>query len=414
MHSSPVKVHRDISTNHLVPEFTFHSGQLHLLAPGDFSRIYNTLPLLSSGINGKGVSIAIMARSNIELSDTETFRQIFVLPFNDPNIILNGLDPGALGNGDELEADLDTQWSGAAAPGASINVVISASTMTTDGSDLSLVYAVNHRVGSILTTSFGLCEAFLGPARNAFVQQTYEQAAAEGITVFVASGDDGAAGCNEPIDSRSVSATFGLNVNGSASTPFDMAVGGTQFVENGNDSSLWMATNRDDLSSAIGYVPEAVWNESCDPTVDPNQCGDGRYSIAASSGGQSSCAGSQGNGSSIICTAGYPKPSWQAGPTIPNDGVRDLPDVSLAAESDHDGYLICILGFCQTSVVEGKTVLDSAFVVVGTSGSSPAVAGIMALVEQTHGQFQGVANYNFYQLAAPSKDHDTVVLNRPR
>lgn len=400
MHSNPLKVHRDISTNQLVPEFTFHNGQLHLLAPGDFSRIYNTRPLLSSGINGKGVSIAIVARSNIELSDTETFRQIFGLPFNDPNIILNGLDPGAQGNGDELEADLDTQWSGAAAPGASINVVVSASTFTTDGSDLSLVYAVDHRIGSILSTSFGLCEAFLGPVGNAFVRQTYEQAAAEGITVFVASGDDGAAGCDEPIDSRSAPAKLGLNVNGSASTPFNTAVGGTQFAENGNDSSFWMSTNRSDLSSAIGYVPEVAWNETCDPTVDPNHCGNGRYSIAASSGGQSSCVNSQVNGNSIVCLAGYPKPSWQAGPTVVDDGVRDLPDLSLAAGSDHDGYLVCILGFCQTSIVNGKTVLDSAFVVGGTSGSSPAMAGIMALVEQTHGKFQGVANYNFYQLAA--------------
>jgi len=400
MHTEAVKVHRDVTTNELVPEFTFHSGQFHLLAPGDFSRIYNTLPLLNAGINGKDISIGIVARSNIELSDVQTFRQIFGLPAKDPNFIINGVDPGANQNGEEVEADLDTEWSGAAAPQATINLVISASTFTSDGSDLSLAYIIDHRVASIVSSSFGLCEAFLGPAGNAFFERTYQQAAAQGMTVFVDTGDNGAAGCDEPLDGRSVPAMFGLNVNGIASTPFNIAVGGTQFAEQGNDSSFWLASNRADLSSAIGYIPEAVWNETCDPTVDPAHCGDGRYSIAAGSGGKSNCTNSQVVGNTINCINGYPKPAWQAGPTILNDGVRDLPDVSLTAGSGHDGYLICIAGFCQTSIHNGKTVLDSAFVVGGTSASTPAMAGIMALVEQKNGAFQGLANFNFYKLAA--------------
>jgi len=400
MHTEAVKVRRDATTNKLVPEFTFHSGQFHLLAPGDFSRIYNTLPLLNAGINGKDISIGIVARSNIELSDVQTFRQIFGLPAKDPNFIINGVDPGANQNGEEVEADLDTEWSGAAAPQATINLVISASTFTSDGSDLSLAYIIDHRVASIVSSSFGLCEAFLSPAGNAFFERTYQQAAAQGMTVFVDTGDNGAAGCDEPLDGRSVPATLGLNVNGIASTSFNIAVGGTQFAEQGNDGSFWLASNRADLSSAIGYIPEAVWNESCDPTVDPGHCGDGRYSIAAGSGGKSSCINSQVVGNTINCINGYPKPSWQAGPTILNDGVRDVPDVSLTAGSGHDGYLICIAGFCQTSISNGKTVLDSAFVVGGTSASTPAMAGIMALVEQKNGAFQGLANFNFYKLAA--------------
>jgi len=400
MHTKTMKVQRDIMTNQLVPEFTFHSGQFHLLAPGDFSRIYNTLPLLGAGTNGKGVSIGIVARSNIELSDVQTFRQIFGLPPNDPNFILNGPDPGPSGGGDEVEAALDAQWSGAAAPGATVDLVITGSTFTSDGSDLSLAYIVDHRLAPIVSSSFGLCEAFLGPQGNAFFRQTYEQAAAQGMTVFVSSGDNGAAGCDEPIDFRIGPAGFGRNVSGNASTPFNIAVGGTQFAENGNDSSFWLLHNRADLSSAVGYVPEAVWNESCDPTIDKNHCGDGLFSLAAGSGGQSSCVDSQIIGNSIECISGYAKPSWQAGPTIPNDGVRDLPDVSLAAAAGHDGYLICFEGACQTSISGGKTVLDSAIVIGGTSASTPAMAGIMALVEQKHGTFEGLANANFYQLAA--------------
>ena len=397
MHQKGFTVHRDASTGKLRPDFTLPTtrGDFHFIAPGDFSRIYNTLPLLNAGTDGTGTSIAIVARSNIQLSDVQTFRQIFGLPSNDPVFIFNGPDPGPA---DEVEAALDTQWSGAVAPRATIKLVITGSTFTSDGSDLSLAYIVDHRVAPILSSSFGQCEEFLGPSGNAFFNATYEQAAAEGITVFVSSGDEGAAGCDPPISL--FPAQGGLNVNGLASTPFNIAVGGTQFDEAGEDANFWLANNRADLSSAIGYVPEKVWNETCDPTTDANQCGDGLFSLFASSGGQSSCVDSEISGNNIVCLSGYPKPAWQAGSTIPNDHVRDLPDVSLTAAGNHDGYLICVEGTCQTATVNGQTVLENAFVVGGTSASTPSMAGIMALVEQRRGEFQGLANFNFYQLAA--------------
>lgn len=397
MHERGFTVHRDASTGKLRPNFTLptSNGDFHFIAPGDFSRIYNTLPLLNAGTDGAGTSIAIVARSNIQLSDVQTFRQIFGLPTNDPVFIFNGPDPGQV---DEVEAALDTQWSGAVAPRATIKLVITGSTFTSDGSDLSMAYIVDHRVAPIMSSSFGQCEAFLGPMGNAFFNSAYEQAAAEGITVFVSSGDNGAAGCDPPISL--FPAQGGLNVNGLASTPFNIAVGGTQFDDAGRDANFWLPNNRADLSSAIGYVPEKVWNETCDPTTDANQCGDGLFSLFASAGGQSSCVDSEISGNSIVCLSGYPKPSWQAGSTIPNDHVRDLPDVSLNAAGNHDGYLICVEGTCQTTTVDGQTVLENAFVVGGTSASTPSMAGIMALVEQRRGDFQGLANFNFYQLAA--------------
>jgi large repetitive protein len=403
LHNDGFKVRRDNETGKLVPEFTFTNSNgvpFHFLAPGDFSRIYNTLPLLNAGINGKGTSIAIVARSNIQLSDVQIFRQIFGLPANDPNFVFNGADPGPTGTGDEVEADLDTQWSGAVAPQAKIDLVITGSTFSSDGSDLSLAYIVDHRVAPILSSSFGQCEAFLGPAGNDFFRRAYEQAAAEGITVFVSAGDDGAAGCDNPPGGRLGPAGFGLNVSGIASTPFNIAVGGTQFAEQGNDSNFWLTSNRPGFSSAIGYIPESVWNESCDPTIDPNQCGDGLFSLFAGSGGKSSCVEFQIVGNTITCVSGYPKPSWQVGDHVPDDGVRDLPDVSLTAAGNHDGYLLCVEGACQTTVSGGKPFLESAFVVGGTSASAPAMAGIMALNEQKNGAFQGLANFNFYQLAA--------------
>jgi large repetitive protein len=403
MHNDGFKVRRDSETGKLLPEFTFTNSNgiaFHFLAPGDFSRIYNTLPLLNAGINGKGTSIAIVARSNIQLSDVQTFRQIFGLPANDPNFIFNGADPGPTGSGDEVEADLDTQWSGAVAPQAKIDLVITGSTFSSDGSDLSLAYIVDHRVAPILSSSFGQCEVFLGPAGNAFFRRAYEQAAAEGITVLVSAGDDGAAGCDNPPGGRLGPAGFGLNVSGIASTPFNIAVGGTQFAEQGNDSNFWLTSNRSGFSSAIGYIPESVWNETCDPTIDPNHCGDGLFSLFAGSGGESTCVDSQIVGNTITCVSGYPKPSWQVGKNVPDDGVRDLPDVSLTAAGNHDGYLLCVEGACQTTMSGGKPFLESAFVVGGTSASAPAMAGIMALVEQKNGLSQGLANFRFYQLAA--------------
>ncbi len=381
------------------PNITTGSGH-HYLTPGDYSHIYNTLPLLNSGINGTDVSIAIVGRTDINLSDVQAFRHIFGLPVNDPTFILNGADPGV--NGDELESDLDVEWSGAVAPNAAIKFVTTLSTFTTDGVDLSASYIVDNRIAPIMSLSYGQCEAYLGPAENAFYNSLYQQAAAEGITVFVSSGDNGPAGCDYPEQYNP--ALNGPNVSGLASTPYNVAVGGTQFNEKGADSTYWLTQNRDDLSSAVGYIPEAVWNESCDPTIDPNHCGGTyAYMLWSGSGGQSSCTDSTISGYTITCISGYPKPSWQAGRGVAADGTRDLPDLSLAAAGSHDGYIVCVEGACQWTEQNGQITLNGAAVVGGTSASAPSMAGIMALVEQKNGAFQGLANYGLYQLAAGDK-----------
>ena len=376
------------------PDFSLNAST-HFLTPGDYSRIYNTLPLLKAGVDGTGLSIAIVGRTDINLSDVQAFRQIFGLPVNDPTFIVNGLDPGV--NGDEVESALDVEWSGAVAPKAAIKFVTSMSTFTTDGVDLSTSYIVDNVVAPIMSTSYGLCEAFLGSGENAFYNSIYRQAAAEGITVFVSAGDNGPAGCDFP--EQYTPAQNGLNVSGLASTPYNVAVGGTQFTENGQDSTYWLQSNRKDLSSAVGYIPEAVWNESCDPTQDPNLCY--LYLLWSGSGGASSCEQSSIDANfQITCLAGYPKPSWQAGIGVVDDGVRDLPDLSLAAAGGHDGYLICLEGYCQWTVQNGRIVLQNAAVVGGTSASAPSMAGMMALVEQKNGAYQGLANYSLYQIAA--------------
>ena len=411
MYDRAFQIHRDPATGKLVPvksgistEFT-PPGVLdpgHFLAPGDWSRIYNTKPLLDQNITGAGISIAIVGSdSDIELSDVRTFRQIFQLPAKDPVFDINGVDPGVLYfSPPEVEAELDVEWSGAVAPGATVRLVTSDSTASTFGGLLSISYIVDNRLAPIMSASIGQCEAFLGPEGNAFLNSSFQQAAAEGITVFVSSGDNGPAGCDPQVGSIAFN---GQNVSGFASTPYNVAVGGTMFNENGLDANYWEANNRPDFSSAKGYVPEAVWNESCDPTVDPNGCGDGNYHLSSSSGGASGCTQSIIQGGFIICQSGYPKPSWQAGKGVPADNARDIPDIALASAGGHDGFLMCVEGICQTSTSNGQTLLENAFIVGGTSAASPAMAGVMALLEQKIGAYQGLINFNLYKLAAADK-----------
>jgi hypothetical protein len=371
------KASRIANTSLWQPNFTFSgaAGVEHFLAPGDFAKIYNTATLYQNGIDGSGQSVAIVARNNINLSDVQIFRIAFGLPVNDPQIILDGPDPGNLAGPEETEADLDVEWSGAVAPKATIKFVVSASTNSTDGVDLSALYIVDNNLAPVLSASFGECEQSLGQTENTFFNNLWEQAAAEGITAVISSGDNGAAGCDSA--NQSTPASQGLGVNGLASTPFNIAVGGTQFNENGADSTYWSATNGPDQSSALGYIPENVWNESC---ADPNVCG--TASLSASSGGASTL---------------YSKPPWQVGPGVPNDGKRDLPDVSLDAAAGHDGYLLCQDGICTTNA-NGELV--NAELVGGTSAAAPTFAAIMALIAQKTNSRQGQANFVLYPLAA--------------
>ena len=364
------------------PAFTnATAGVNHFLTPGDYAKIYDLTSLYQNGANGSGQTIAIVARSNVEVTDVETFRNIFGLPANNPTIIVDGFDPGFTGSGDSLEASLDVEWAGAVAPNATIDLVISASTATTDGVELSSAYIVDNNLAPIMTVSFGECESALGAAENAFFNSLWRQAAAQGISVLVSTGDSGAAGCDNP---NFGPATGGAAVSGLASTPFNTAVGGTEFNENGNDSAFWNSTNGPGFTSALGYIPETAWNESCDPAV--NTCLFSQFSLFSGGGGASTI---------------YAKPSWQVAsvPGVPNDGHRDVPDVSLASAT-HDGYLVCFEGSCQTSTQNGQLVLLQASVVGGTSAASPSFAAIMAIVDQQTGERQGLVNYALYPLAA--------------
>ncbi|MGB8475148.1 MAG: S53 family peptidase, partial [Candidatus Acidiferrum sp.] len=417
------------------PEYTFNcvdfltgifgafSGQsktCYPLGPYDFATIYNVLPLWNATppIDGTGQTIAIVGRTNINVQDIADFRSLFGLPPNAPQVILNGIDPGIV-RGDETEADLDLEWSGAVAKGANIDLVVSQSTETTDGVDLSALYIVDHNLAPVMSESYGQCELNMGTAENLFYKNLWQQAAAEGITVLVSSGDNGSAGCDFELDQGlqpPQPAQNGLAVNGIASTPYNVSVGGTDFNDYFDASTYWNATNNSTTqASAKSYIPETTWNSSCTNAFleDPrfrlttnaetncneadNAVGGGIVVAIGGSGGMSNCTAPTGS-TPLSCAGGYAKPEWQAAPGVPNDGKRDLPDVSLLASN---GFFDSFYIMCEADITNGMPCSISTFAGVGgTSVSSPAFAGLLALVNQQTGERQGNANYVLYGLAA--------------
>ncbi len=265
------------------PQVTFppQNGRpaIHALGPQDYAKIYNINPAYNSGITGAGITVAVVGRSNFSVGDVQEFDNAFGLTRSLPEVISNGPSPGVLGGGEEAEAILDTTWSGAIAPGANIDFVVPATTNTTDGVDLSELYIIDNNFADIMTESFGACEADRTSAEISAQGALAEQAAAQGITYMVSTGDTGAEGC----DNLGETVAQGpISVNFLASTPFNVAVGGTIFNE-GTQSSKYWGSAPPLAETALSYIPENVWNESC--TVA--QCGQ-NANIAAGGGGASS------------------------------------------------------------------------------------------------------------------------------
>ena len=420
------------------PQFTYplnSSQNFYAIGPYDLATIYNILPLwnASPALDGTGQTIAIAGRSNIDIQDAYNFRTLFGLPTGGSvtafqqqylNIILNGPDPGNLGFTEEGEADIDTQWSGAVAKGALIDFVISQSTESTDGVDLSALYIIDNNLAPVMSESFGECELGWGTSGNVFINALWEQAAAQGISVFVSSGDEGSASCDA--GTTNGYAQVGLSVSGTASTPYDTAVGGTDFDQlgvSGNSftpTSFWNATNNTNQASAKGYIPETTWNNSCtnaafaaisgstDPLTNCNDAdvldpSDGNgLNVTGGSGGPSTCIVSDGQNPSS-CQGGYAKPAWQTGNNVPQDNVRDVPDISLFASN---GFAATIYIVCQQSQNSSgaQCDLNSPYADFqgygGTSVASPAVAGAFAILNQSTKARVGNANYALYNLAA--------------
>jgi subtilase family serine protease len=295
-----------------------------------------------------------------------------------------------------------------------------ADTRTTFGGLIALENLLNGEgpPPPIVSISYGECEALNGAAANAAYLSAYQQAAAEGVSVFVSAGDSGAAGC----DAGDARAAHGLGVSAFASTPYNVAVGGTDFGDTfaRANASYWSPTNGKGYGSALSYIPEIPWNESCASQLlsafegftaaygSTGFCNSTAaradfVSTTAGGGGASACSSGTPAAAGVIggSCQGTPKPAWQAGVMgNPQDGVRDLPDVSLFAGSGVWGhyYVYCYSnrsggGAPCTGEPAGWSAAG------GTSFAAPILAGIQALVNQHTGTSWGNPDPVYYSLA---------------
>lgn len=420
-------------TDKATPQWTIGGNGSYnfVLSPKDFGVQYDlpnpSLNTTYSGTtyDGTGQTIAIINDSNINVALVNQFRSLFGLSNNPPQVVIDGNDPGIDGNnnpdgpnGDSIEAYLDVEWAGAVAPGATVDLVIGADTALESGLYLAAEHAVYANVAPVISISFGACEMSLG-STNEFFNALWEQAAAQGITVMVSSGDNGSAGCDN--DNSQYFAVDGQQVNGFASTPWNVAVGGTDFYYSDYASggasvgNYWSLTpsNTNPAQSIKGVIPEQPWNNSQYGLNLTNYYDlTGYTTIAAGSGGASNAAVCSAGydsttGACTGTTTGYAKPAWQSGTGVPADKVRDLPDVSLFAADGFNAsyYPECYAdGDCQPATSGGTVQITG---VGGTSASAPAFAGMMALVNEKYGR-QGQADFVLYPLKThfPAAFHD--------
>ncbi len=398
----------------------------YLVGPGDLETIYNLNRLFAKGITGAGQTIVAVEDSDIyTVNDWTSFRSVFGLSSYTggtltqthpapPSGTNNCTDPGE--NGDDREAIVDAEYASAAAPSAAI-VLASCANAGTFGGLIAIQNIVNAgNAPPLLSLSYGDCEAANGGTSNAAFNSVFQQAVTEGISIFVAAGDDGAAGCGRGEED----ASYGIGVSGWASSPFNVAVGGTDFGDTyaGTNSTYWNATNSTTYESAKSYIPEIPWNNSCassllaefegfSQTYGPSgfcnsSAGETTYlNTIGGSGGPSGCATGTPASSGVVggTCAGWPKPSYQSVLGNPSDGVRDIPDLSLFAA---DGpwlhyYPYCYSGSSGVSCTEAPSSWPGAG---GTSFTAPIMAGIQALVNQKTGVRQGNPNFVYYSLAA--------------
>jgi subtilase family serine protease len=372
----PGPLHNQASNgNGIVGDGSF-SGTNYIF-PGDFATIYNVKGV-SGGINGSGQTIAIVGRSGVCNSDIQNFASAAAVTANIPTVIVppGGLTPptavcSGSASGDQSEATLDVTRSGSIAQGAAIDLVVSADSQTVDGIGVAATFVVDTPptpAPKIMSISFGGCENQPGGQSEVqFWDGLFKTAAGEGISVFVSSGDSGAAGCDTAFTTPP--ATQILSPNAICSTSYATCVGGTEFADSVNPSQYWNSTNGPGFESALSYIPEGAWNEPMN-------------------GSQFQVAGTGGGVSAYIAT-----PSWQTGTGVPSARAgRYTPDVAFSA-SGHDGYFGCLASNnqCPTGGFE---------VFSGTSAAAPDMAGIAALLNQKEGSAQGPLNPRLYQLAA--------------
>jgi subtilase family serine protease len=402
----PVHARVQNAAGSLTPRYTVYdqnNNEINLIAPADSAVIYDINALYNHSITGNGQTLGIVGQTDItaNISDVAHFRSLSGLnPSNVPTqILVPNTGTAQQYAGDLEEADIDVEWSGAIAQNAQI-IYVTVGNNQNYGVFDSLQYAIqtplmsnNTKYLPVISISYGACEqAFSGTSQIAMMERILEQANAQGQTIIASAGDSGSADCDTGYNSQNqvVAASGGLAVDYPGSSQYVTSAGGTSFSGDINDQSkYWSTTNTSSNGSALSYIPETTWNDT------PDLAG------LNASGGLS--AG--GGGASTL----FSKPAWQTGSGVPNDGHRDVPDVSLSADPAHDGYVLCTTetdsngnltgtSSCVYPVGSGEVPYfdanGSGNVYGGTSIVAPQLAGMVTLWNQQAGNTGGVGNIN--------------------
>ena len=414
------------------PKFTTASGY-YLVVPADLATIYNFNPAFAAGYSGQGQTIVVVEDTDLyTTADWSTFRSVLGLASAYPAGSLSQVHPPSSGtnncsdpgiNADDAEAAIDVEWASAGAPSAAIEMASCSDTMITFGGFIALQNILNASgtPPAIVSISYGESESLNGATSNLAISNLYQQAVTAGVSVFVSSGDEGAASS----DAEQPYALNGITVSAFASTPYNVAVGGTDFADTyqGTNTTYWSSANSSNYGSALSYVPEIPWNDSCGsvligdylgvlPTYGSNGlCNNaddvstyGLLTTASGSGGPSGCATGTPSTPGVVSgtCAGYAKPSWQSGFIgVQSDGVRDLPDVSLfAANGSWSHYYVVCYSDASNGGTSCSGTPDTWAGYGGTSVSSPIMAAIQSLMNQASGSRAGNPNPTYYSLAA--------------
>jgi subtilase family serine protease len=387
------------------PNFTSHVSGNHFVTPADFATIYNLKSLYDLGLDGTGEKIAVVGQTQIHTADIDAFRSAAGLPATNLQLVPIDSSTG-FKSGDEVESDLDVEWSGGVAKNATVLFVYAGASSATKNVFDALQFAIDQNLAPVISTSYGNCEANLTSFTQT-LRADVQQGNSQGQTVTAAAGDAGATDCESQ---TAKAATHGPAVDAPASIPEVTAMGGSEFTADSPtntsgtvltdapaDPPYWAGTTNstDAVSSALTYIPETAWNDT---------------TLSLANGGGLSATG---GGASAV----FAKPSWQVALT-PADSHRDVPDVSLTASPNHDGSLICsqaAVGSSVTSCVSGfRDSTGNLSPVGGTSVGSPVFGGMVAILNQAT-QSGGLGNINptLYTLATstPNAFHDITTGN---
>lgn len=345
--------------------------------PFQVRRAYDLQPLYSAGVEGQGQTIVIVDAfgSPTIREDLARFDQDFGLPAPPSFQVVQpegpvpscGYDPFGASDcyGWGTETSLDVEWAHTMAPDANI-VLVETPTSETEGQqgfpDIVAAenWVVNHHVGEVITQSFGATEqTFSSPGQIYGLRSAYMNAAANGVTVLAASGDQG----STDYLSNLTCCYATRAIDWPSSDPLVTAVGGTQLHLNASGGQI---------------APASVWNNSSTTVGIPGPA----YTWGAGGGGLSTV---------------FSRPAFQNGVAGVVGGSRGTPDISMSAAVNG------AVDFFQSTAyyyVDGvRTEFQGGWGIVGgTSEASPLFSGIVALADQEAGHSLGYINPELYAL----------------